>query len=263
MIFTKEAGRSISVTLAFIAATITQPAWSDNPPSQEVEITQAYCTKLSREILERIRSTDWSIPEDQSIQIKKCSAKFPQVIPPTTPLPTASQCINMVKTLFEKGLDALNLSEEEQQSLRRCNEVIVAYKMESISMQPTIKVKDRMIFEKNAYKTNSPQRGDIIVFKPTPKLLELNYTEMFVKRVIGLPGDVIKLRGNRVYINGKVLKENYINKSPKYWEQSFTVPDNQYFVMGDNRNSSLDSRYWGYVSPDVIIGKMIWKVSGK
>jgi signal peptidase I len=71
------------------------------------------------------------------------------------------------------------------------------------------------------------------------------------------------LLNNNVYINDKILIENYISKFSEYEDQSFIVPANQYFVLGDNRKFSWDSRSWGYVNLNLIIGKMIWKVGDK
>jgi signal peptidase I len=130
-------------------------------------------------------------------------------------------------------------------------------------MFPTLKINDRIVIEKNPYKTNAPKRGDIILFDPTDTLQTQGYNEQFLKRIVGLPGDIVKLKGNKVYINSRVLKETYLSKSPRYETASFTVPENSYFVMGDNRNNSFDSRHFGGVNKDFIMGKIIWILGKK
>jgi signal peptidase I len=259
----KKAQRILVIFLFVLSATSTNFSWGNISIAQEPEITESYCDQVLDEAIQKIRTSNQGLSENQKIQFEKCSAKFPFIHEPNTPLPTVSQCLNLIKIIFTGNIRNINLPKKELFPLVRCDDVIVSYNMVSISMRPTIKVDDRVIFNKNAYKNNSPKRGDVIVFNATPKLVELGYTERFIKRIIGLPGEVIRLKNNKVYINGKAVKEKYISKFPDYEEKSFIVPANQYFVMGDDRNNSLDSRFWGYISPDFIIGKMIWKVSIK
>lgn len=263
MIFIRKTQQIFVTTLFILGATSTKSSWGNVQIAQEPEITESYCEQVLDEAIQKIRTSNQRLSENQKIQFEKCSTKFPVVTDPNTPLPTVAQCLNLVKIIFKGNIRNINLPKKELLPLVRCDDVIVSYNMVSISMRPTIKVDDRVIFNKNAYKNNSPKRGDVIVFNATTKLVELGYTERLIKRIIGLPGEVIRLKNNKVYINGKAVKEKYISKFPDYEEKSFTVPTNQYFVMGDDRNNSLDSRFWGYVSPDFIIGKMIWKVSIK
>jgi signal peptidase I len=119
---------------------------------------------------------------------------------------------------------------------------------------------DRIMVEKVSYRFHPPERGDIVVFRPTEKLEAENQHSDFVKRVIGLPGDKVEIKGGKVYINNKVLKENYIQEQPRYNYGPVTIPANQYFVLGDNRNNSYDSHYWGFVPRENIIGKAAWRV---
>ncbi len=125
------------------------------------------------------------------------------------------------------------------------------------SMLPTLEINDRLIIDKLSYRFQSPHRGDIVVFSPTDKLKEQNFKDAFIKRVIGLPGDKVEVKAGRVYINSKPIQEKYIEDKPDYQYGPITVPPNQYLVLGDNRNNSYDSHYWGFVPHDRIIGRAI------
>jgi signal peptidase I len=128
----------------------------------------------------------------------------------------------------------------------------------SAAMVPTLKINDRLIIDKISYHFNPPKRGDLIVFMPPETINQFIPTrgDAFIKRIIGLPGDRVEVKQNGVYINNELLNEDYID--PETMATTYptqTVPPNSYFVLGDNRNNSLDSRFWGFVPRNNIIGK--------
>lgn len=135
----------------------------------------------------------------------------------------------------------------------------------SNSMLPTLEIGDRLIVEKVSYHFRDPRRGDIIVFHPPERL---NFEGAYIKRVVGLPGDRIQIADGEVIINGFTLDEEYIVEPPAYScpgtcpgvseaGSEFVVPQGQYFVLGDNRNDSQDSHFWGFLERENIIGHTI------
>jgi signal peptidase I len=126
------------------------------------------------------------------------------------------------------------------------------------SMEPTLEVNDRLVVEKVSYHFNPPERGDIVVFWPPEGLTPPGQRrDAFIKRVIGLPGDVVEVRDGQVYINNEALAEDYIKAPPDYQWGPEEVPEGAYLVLGDNRNSSYDSHAWGFLPGDNIIGKAV------
>ncbi len=129
----------------------------------------------------------------------------------------------------------------------------------SESMVPTLQKYDKLIVDKLSYHFTNPQRGDIVVFSPTENIQKENpnLKDAFIKRIIGLPGDKIEVKGERVYVNDRPLQEKYIEAPPQYQFGPVTVPPNSYLVLGDNRNNSYDSHFWGFVPRDNIIGHAV------
>lgn len=133
-----------------------------------------------------------------------------------------------------------------------------AYFIPSGSMEPTLKIDDRLMVDKISYHFTNPQRGDIAVFNPPEAVLkEQHLHDPFIKRVIGLPGEKVSVKGGRVYINNQPLRENYLADKPNYTWGPMTVPTNSYLVLGDNRNKSYDGHYWGFVTRERIVGRAV------
>ena len=134
----------------------------------------------------------------------------------------------------------------------------------SASMEPTLQIGDRIVVSKVTYDFRSVERGDIVVFHAPPAehnaCGDPGVTDL-VKRVIGLPGEVIGSQGNNVTINGKVIAEPWFPATPlgpAITKQK--IPANQYFVMGDNRTDSCESRTWGTVPGSDIIGHVVLRI---
>ena len=126
------------------------------------------------------------------------------------------------------------------------------------SMEPTVQINDRLVVEKVSYLFKSPERGDIIVFRAPEQALKMSgatTAEAYLKRVVGLPGEAVEVRNGKVLINGQIINETYIKAPPNYAWGPKTVPDDQYLVLGDNRNGSLDGHVWGFLPEERIIGK--------
>ena len=129
----------------------------------------------------------------------------------------------------------------------------------SDSMVPTLHVGDRVVVEKISYHLQPPKTGDIVVFAPPEQLQEQGFTQdqAFIKRIIGLPGQTVAVKKGLVYLNDKPLVEKYIAEPPQYQWGPYRVPENEYFVMGDNRNNSNDSSRWGFLPKQNIIGRAV------
>jgi signal peptidase I len=161
--------------------------------------------------------------------------------------------------------------------------VIQAFKIPTGSMEPTLIIGDHILVNKFLYGTDvpfsdkkmltfkKPARGDIIVFK-YPE----NPKRDFIKRIIAIEGDVIESKDKIIYVNGNAVEERYASHSdssikpggiePRDNFGPYIVPRDKYFVMGDNRDQSYDSRYWGYVDAELIKGKALiiyWSWNGQ
>jgi signal peptidase I len=131
--------------------------------------------------------------------------------------------------------------------------VIQNYNVQGPSMLPHMENDERVLVNKTAYVFGQPARGDVIIFHAP-----CDPGHDYVKRVIGLPGDTVKTDREHVWVNGVQLDEPYISRASNPKEETWKVPTNEYYVLGDNRPISDDSRYWtctSYVAKDQIVGK--------
>lgn len=135
------------------------------------------------------------------------------------------------------------------------------HKVSGPSMYPTFHDNDYIITDKLTYRFSPPRRGDIIVFQDPQ-----DHSKDFIKRIIGLPGERIKIQNNQVYINNQLLPEPFIPSSNVTFGGKFLPEDKEliigtqeYFVMGDNREHSSDSRDWGPIKKDEIIGRVLFR----
>jgi signal peptidase I len=138
---------------------------------------------------------------------------------------------------------------------------LAAFYIPSESMSPTLEKGDRVLVNKLSYKLHDVNRGDIVVFERPPNEPD-NGIKDLIKRVVALPGETVEVRDCKVLINGQALVEPYV----KQWSRTCTSPpvtvgQNQVFVMGDNRDDSQDSRFFGPISQHLIVGRafvIVW-----
>lgn len=131
-----------------------------------------------------------------------------------------------------------------------------AFTVEGPSMMPTLEDGQRLLVDRLTYRFREPQRGDVVVFR-----YPANPREHFIKRIIGLPGDEIRISRGRVFVNGVALEEPYL-AGPMFGSFGpVVVPPGRYFVLGDNRNNSEDSRdrRVGFVPRENLVGRAIWR----
>lgn len=138
------------------------------------------------------------------------------------------------------------------------NYVLINAVIPSGSMEDTIMTGDRVFGNRLAYRFGEPERGDIVIFKYPD-----NEEELYIKRVIGLPGDKVEIRDGLVYLNdsAKPLEEPYLKETPVGDYGPYQVPEDGYFMLGDNRNWSKDSRFWEntYVTREEVLAKAVFR----
>jgi len=138
--------------------------------------------------------------------------------------------------------------------------IVQAFKIPTGSMEPTLKPGDRILVNKFIYRFKEPERGDVIVFR-----YPLDPKRDFIKRLIAKPGEIVKIENGYIYINGEKIDNHPIIKQIYYYNrgtygnspQGTKVPEDSYFVLGDNSAFSQDSRYWGFVPRRYILGKAL------
>jgi len=161
--------------------------------------------------------------------------------PLTTPAPGKSLLREIIETILLTVIIYLSV-----------NFATGRFRIEGSSMEPSMHQDQYVLVDKISYKIGNPHRGDVVVFN-YPLATERD----FIKRVIGLPGETVTIRGGVVSIDGHPLQEPYIAQPPDY-ENSWTLGPDQYFVLGDNRNSSLDSHSWGPLDRHYLIGRALF-----
>ncbi len=129
---------------------------------------------------------------------------------------------------------------------------VQSFRTDGQSMEPNFHTDEYVLVNKAVYLFQQPQRGDVVIFH-----YPLDIHKDFIKRVIGLPGDTIHVTNTSVNIDGQTLREPYIRVPFNFEMKSWKLAPDQFFVMGDNRDNSLDSRSWGPLDRSYIIGKVI------
>jgi len=173
-------------------------------------------------------------PSADDVRMASAGARIAQV---------QEELVAWIKTLFSAAVYAILIVTFGFQVAR----------VEGLSMAPTLEDQDRLIVNKLAYRIGEPRRGDIVML-----YYPLNPDKSFVKRVIAEEGDTVRIVDGRVYVNDIPLKDDYVSseyRSHDDWGPQ-VIPEGYYFVMGDHRNNSSDSRHWGMVPKRYIIGKV-------
>ncbi len=136
--------------------------------------------------------------------------------------------------------------------------IIVNAKVPSASMETTVMTGDRLIANRLSYIFSEPQRYDIVVFK-----FPDDESKLYIKRIIGLPGETVHIVNGEVYIDDSTepLRTDFLHEPMRTPDETYTVPEGCYFMMGDNRNHSSDSRFWDnkFVAEDKILGKAVFR----
>jgi signal peptidase I len=128
--------------------------------------------------------------------------------------------------------------------------IVQPTKVRGESMEPTLRTDQYLLVEKISYRLHQPQRGDVVVFK-YPR----DEAENFIKRIIAVPGDTVEIVSGHVYIDGQPIVEPYLLQLPRDSMQATMIPEGKLFVLGDNRVNSNDSRAFGMVSMDEVMGR--------
>lgn len=157
----------------------------------------------------------------------------------------AKEIKELIPTVFIAGIISVTL-----------NNFVGLTTVQGSSMEPTLFTGDKLIIDKVSKITHKIDRGDIIVFDSTPQNSRKDKV-YYIKRVIGVEGDKIEIKNGNVFVNGKEIDESYADKENSPTNLTMTVPDDSYFVLGDNRDNSNDSRYFGTILHNQVSGKIL------
>ena len=136
--------------------------------------------------------------------------------------------------------------------------VVEAYHIPTGSMRPTILEGDRILGTKFHYWIWEPKAGDVVVFETPEHVRRMNHDQSdrrLVKRVVATAGDVVEVTGGVVFVNGEPREEPFVRAAPRYELPPVQVPDGHLFVLGDNRNNSLDGHVWGFLEEDALLAR--------
>src|ERR1039458_5519810 len=178
--------------------------------------------------------------------------------PTPTPGPAEARAVSSVSTSIWSALSCRpDLAFSVLVPVIRIVFIYQPVKVEGTSMMPTLTDQERIFINKFTYHLGlgSIDRGDMVVF-----WFPLDPSKSYIKRVIGIPGDTVYIDAGQVYVNGRLLTESYVPEDYRdrvTWEEH-RIPPGQYFVVGDHRSSSSDSRTWGFVTRDAIYGKAVF-----
>ncbi len=255
-------------------------AWSDDRIRELRDAYQTLADPFRRAEYDRSLDPGWTFPQLEP------ERSFPHLEPVPEPVPEPQQpqrrSRNPVDRLTQGLPHGLRVTIDWIVTIVGAVAIVLAikayivnpYRIPSSSMEPTLhcakpatgceaRFSDRVLANRLIYRVRDPKRGEIIVFETPPAAqARCGAGGTFVKRLIGLPGETLELRSEAglsyVYINGKKLDEPYIGKDRRdsRGPETFSVPNGQYFMMGDNRSQSCDSREWGTVPRDNLIGKV-------
>jgi signal peptidase I len=183
------------------------------------------------------------------------SAPLEPVLPPDKPARLRSRVLSELRSWFRDILFAVATA------IFIVVFVVQPVKVEGTSMQPELVDQERIFVNRFIYRFADIRHGDVVVF-----WYPRDVSKSFIKRVVGVPGDEVEILYGSVYVNGARLNEPYLKPEFKDHESfhKITVPPDDYFVLGDHRNSSNDSRNWGLVPRELIYGKAVfgyWPVS--
>mgnify|MGYP001035283346 FL=1 len=175
----------------------------------------------------------------------------PPEMPAAEPRPAGQAAVSAARRLWRSLVDIIETLLLALVLFLAINLVTARIRVDGQSMEPTLATGQLVVVNKLAYRLGDPATGDIVVF-----FFPRDPEQEYIKRLIGLPGDEVKIEDGAVYVNGQALDEPYLAIHPNY-TGSWVVPSGQVFVLGDNRNNSSDSHRWGTVPLEYIVGKAV------